>query len=101
MTFAVAYDPKQRLVLWSEHDGKLKFLSLSTLKQGTLLALPNKYCLSRLHLSSKGDALVAEIVRIAISDSGQRVLAVLDYPKLLQRGGLETTPPMKPHVKDR
>jgi hypothetical protein len=85
MTFSVAYDARQRLVLWSENDGKLKFLNLTTGEQGTLLALSNRYCLTRLHLCAAGDALVCEIVRMGKSNNGSCVLAVLDYPKLLRR----------------
>jgi hypothetical protein len=100
MTFSVAYDARRRLVLWSENDGKLKFLNLTTQEQGTLLALTNRYCLSRLHLCAAGDALIAEIVRISLSGTGSAALAVLDYPKLLQRGGAELAPPPAAPVKD-
>ena len=55
-------------------------------KQGTLLALSNRYCLTRLHLCAASDALVCEIVRMGKSNNGSCVLAVLDYPKLLQHG---------------
>jgi hypothetical protein len=89
MTFSVAYDARHRLVLWSENDGKLKFLNLSTSERGTLLALTNRYSISRLHLCATGDALVAEIVRFGTSGNGPFVLAVLDYGKLLERGGVE------------
>jgi hypothetical protein len=97
MTFSVAYDARRRLVLWSENDGKLKYLNLTTGERGTLLALTNRYSLSRLHLCATGDALVAEIVRISTSHSGEMALAVLDYPKLLQRGGLEPGPATDHH----
>jgi hypothetical protein len=92
MTFSVAYDARRRLVLWSENDGKLKYLKLTTGDRGTLLALNNRYSLSRLHLCATGDALVTEIVRFGKSENGPFVLAVLDYPKLLQRGGVEPGP---------
>jgi hypothetical protein len=90
MTFSVAYDARRRFVLWSENDGKLKFLNLTTGEQGTLLALSNRYCLTRLHLCAAGDAQVSEIVRIGKSNNGPFVLAVLNYPKLLQRGHAES-----------
>jgi hypothetical protein len=89
MTFSVAFDAQRRYVLWSENDGKLKFLNLETGEQGTLLALSNRYCLTRLHLCAAGDALVSEIVRMGKSNTGPCVLAVLDYPKLFQRGRAE------------
>ena len=92
--FAVAYDARRRQVLWSENDGKLKFLNLATSEKGTLLALSNRYCLTRLHLCTTGDALVCDIARIGLSNSGEFVLAVLDYPRLLQRGGVEAVPPV-------
>jgi hypothetical protein len=84
MSFAVAYDSQRRLVLWSENDGKLKFLDLTSGAQGTLLALSNRYCMTRLHLCAAGDALVTEIVRFGKSNNGSAMLAVLDYPRLLQ-----------------
>jgi hypothetical protein len=93
MTFSVAYDARRRLVLWSENDGKLRFLNLATGERDTLLALTNRYCISRVHLCTTGDALIAEIVRISTSDRGEFALAVLDYPKLLQRAGLEPAAP--------
>jgi hypothetical protein len=88
MTFSVAYDARRRLVLWSENDGKLKYLDLGTGKQATLLALSNRYCLSRLHLCVAGDALICEIVRLGKSQNGLSTLAVLDYPQLLERAGI-------------
>jgi hypothetical protein len=100
MTFAVAYDARRRLVLWSENDGRLKSLNLTTGEQTNLLALTNRYCLSRLHLCTTGDALVAEIARISTSQNGQCALAVLDYPKLLQRAGIEPAPAADAPVKD-
>jgi hypothetical protein len=84
MTFSVAYDSQRRLVLWSENDGKLKFLNLTTGEQGTLLALSNRYCMTRLHLCPAGDALVTEMVRLGKSDNSLGALAVLDYAKLLE-----------------
>jgi hypothetical protein len=89
MTFSVAYDARRSLVLWCENDGKLKYLKVTTGERGTLLALTNRYSMSRLHLCATGDALVAEIVRFGRSENGPVVLAVLDYAKLLQRGGIE------------
>jgi len=89
MTFAVAYDERRHLVLWSEIDGRLNYLDLATGARGTLLGLTNRYVLSRLHLCAAGDALVAEIVRTGTSGNAVFVLAVLDYPKLLQSGGVE------------
>jgi hypothetical protein len=85
MTFSVAYDAQRHLILWSENDGKLKFLKLKTGEQGTLLELSNRYCLTRLHLCGTGDALVAEIVRMSMSSNGPFVLAALNYPELLKR----------------
>ena len=93
MTFSVAYDARRRLVLWSENDGKLKFLNLATREQRTFLTLTNRYCLTRLHLCAAGDALIAEIVRMGKSNSGPCVLAALDYSRLLQRAGAESAPP--------
>jgi hypothetical protein len=89
MTFAVAYDAQRRLVLWSENDGKLKFLNLTTGEDGTLLALSNRYCMTRLHLCAAGDAVVTEIVRLGVLHNGPSALAVLDYPKLLAYANLE------------
>jgi hypothetical protein len=89
MTFSVAHDARRRLVVWSENDGKLNFLDLANGKRGTLLALSNRYCLTRLHLCAAGDALVAEIVRMGKSNNGPFVLAVLDYPRLLRRAGID------------
>jgi hypothetical protein len=90
MTFSVAYDARRQLVLWSENDGKLKYLDLRTEQHDTLLALSNRYCLSRIHLCETGDALVSEIVRLGKSQNSLSVFAVLDYPKLLKRAGIET-----------
>jgi hypothetical protein len=84
MTFSVAYDSQRRLVLWSENDGKLKFRNLTSGEQGTLLALSNRYCMTRLHLCPARDALVAEIVRLGKSNNGPGALPVLDYAKLLE-----------------
>jgi hypothetical protein len=89
MTFSVAHDARRGLVLWSEYDGKLNFLDLATGEHGTVLALPNRYCMTRLHLCPAGDALVAEIVRMGKSNNGPCVLAVLDYPRLLRGAGIE------------
>jgi hypothetical protein len=98
MTFSVAYDVRRRLVLWSENDGKLKYLNLSTCEHDTLLTLTNRYCCSRIHLCSSGDAVVCEIVRLGKSGNGPFMLAVLDYPRLLQRGGVE---PAVPDAQDK
>jgi hypothetical protein len=100
MTFSVAYDARRRLVLWSENDGKLKFLNLATREQRTFLTLTNRYCLTRLHLCAAGDALIAEINRMGKSNSGPCVLAALDYPKLLQCAGVEMPPPPQARAED-
>jgi hypothetical protein len=92
MTFAVAYDARRGLVLWSENDGKLNFLNLATGKHGNLLTLTNRYCLTRLHLCTAGEALIAQIVRMGRSHTGPCALVVLDYPKLLKNGGVEAAP---------
>jgi hypothetical protein len=92
MTFSVACDARRRLVLWSENDGTLKYLYLPTGERGTLLALSNRYCLTRLHLCAAGDGLVCEVVRIGKSGNGPGVLAVLDYPGLLRRAGVGPAP---------
>ena len=84
MTFSVAHDARRRLVLWSENDGKLNFLNLATGKHGNLLALTNRYCLTRLHLCSAGDALIGQIVRMGRSQPGPCALAVLDYTRLVK-----------------
>jgi hypothetical protein len=92
MTFSVAHDARRGLVLWSENDGTLKYLRLATGDRGTLLALSNRYCLTRLHLCAADDGLVCEVVRIGKSGNGPGVLAVLDYPGLLRRAGVEPAP---------
>ena len=78
----------------------LKGLNYATGAKGTLLALSNRYCLTRLHLCTTGDALVCDIARIGLSNSGEFALAVLDYPRLLQRGGVEAVPPVEAPDKD-
>jgi hypothetical protein len=88
MTFSVAHDAQHCLVLWSENDGTLKFLSVTTGEKGTLLALNNRHVLTRLHLCATGDALVVEIVRMGKSNSELAGFVVLDYPKLLQQAGV-------------
>jgi hypothetical protein len=101
MTFSVAYDARRQLVLWSENDGKLKYLDLRTGQHDTLLALSNYYCLSRIHLCETGDALVCEIVRLGKSQIRLSVLTVLDYPKLLQRAGIEPARAARASDNDR
>lgn len=89
MTYSVAHDARRGLILWSEIDGKLRFLNQATNDKGTLLALTNRHVMTRFHLCASGDALVAEIMRIGKSESNFAALVVLDYPKLLERAGVE------------
>jgi hypothetical protein len=100
MTYAVAHDPRRQLVLWAENDGKLKFLRLTTGQQGTLLALTNRYSFVQLYLCAAGDALVAQVHRLGKSGNGPGALVVLDYPKLLQRGGVEPLPEADARAKN-
>jgi hypothetical protein len=88
MTFSVVHDAQRGLVLWSENDGKLKFLKLTTGEKGTLLALTNRHLVTQQHLFAAGDALVAEITRMGKSNNVLTALIVFDYPKLLQRAGI-------------
>jgi hypothetical protein len=91
-TYAAVYDPNRHLVLFSGL-GTLKFLELTTGASGTLLTLPKDAWFNRLELDASGEVLCGDVVQMGRYACQGTGLFLLDYPRLLARGGIGAAPP--------
>jgi hypothetical protein len=85
MTYAVAHDEARQWVLWTGIEGTLCYLDTTTNRQGTLLALPKGYSISRMEFIESGNLLACEILKMGLQGSQGEGLYLLDYGKLRAR----------------